>query len=424
MLMKSFRKPFQAFRQHNLVLRMVAVLLGIAALFVVVGNLRPAWGAASDPTVFVNDAPWYSDFVMGAYMIYTDLYVPVSMFKSLDGYDVRENKTLKNVMISYGTHYMTFDTESNYVYTDAGDRYHLTTYALHNKERYVPLHTVCEYFGLTYESKLIDEKDEKYVVRVCDETANKTFNELLKKYNPSYADMETETTPPETEPPDTKPPLPVEKERVIYLTLEYPASDETDFDAEETVNYYYEILDILSAYGFEACFFFPSEDIVTLTGEIAAALAASQTIGLRASTTREKTFAQDIDNFVYAAETGNQQLYAALKIRTRLLRAPSGSYARRFHISRAEGQMIAEHGYVIWDWTCDLTPQGAGTSQTKKLLASASAGIEYCPVSVLRLRVDAVCTEILPMLAEMITENDYYTVLPLTDGAEEINLIQ
>ena len=70
------------------------------------------------PTMFCNDEAWDGEERFGFERIFSQYYLPVSMFEAIDGVEVKENTRLGTLLISYGNRYISFDTDSNFAYTE------------------------------------------------------------------------------------------------------------------------------------------------------------------------------------------------------------------------------------------------------------------------------------------------------------------
>jgi hypothetical protein len=123
------------------------------ALIIVSTNSLLLFGADEGaPTMYVNDEPWYSESQYYKWYNITLInYIPISMLEKINGIEIKENKYLHNVMISYGKDiFMTFDIDTSTVYTAKGEQYSVSTYLIYGK-RYIPAQLVCDNLGLRFE---------------------------------------------------------------------------------------------------------------------------------------------------------------------------------------------------------------------------------------------------------------------------------
>lgn len=290
-------------------------------------------GAEGGYTMFVNDSPWYDQEHYPWEEIFGVDYLPLSMFSQLEGVSIRENTNLKNVLVSYGDKYVTFDLTSSTMYTSEGWQAEVSTYLLYVNERYVPAETICGYFGFIYEKK-------GEAVRVSDSSRSLTFNELLLEYNPSLA----ETEAPKTEPPvttdsqtgetESEPVTENVGERSIYFT--FVCGDRTG-----------EVLDTLKAYGITACFCADAQYIAGNYDTLREILVRGHSVCVYGEYDGSS---EDYFSSVY--ETGTL-LARLLKFKTRLI--TSGLEGMNSLLSREDIIDVAgKLGYAITGFNCPM----------------------------------------------------------------------
>lgn len=169
-------------------------LVFLAALLAALVFASVAVNAEEEYSMFTNDTPWYEQHRLPLESIYGVDYIPLSMLAQITGVSIRENTTLRNVLVSYGDKYITFDLSKSIMYTSDGQQHQISTYLLYGSERYVPAKTVCEYLSLEYER-------HGDIVRITDGNERLSLHQLLVKYNPSIVEtvVDLPTTDSESE---------------------------------------------------------------------------------------------------------------------------------------------------------------------------------------------------------------------------------
>jgi len=205
-----------------------ALLLVLAAAMLLAAGLPAFSTGESLPTLFVNDEPWYNESAYPRYDIYSEyylstaVYLPVTMFTALEGITsiLKETPTLRNLILSRGEKYLTFDLDKSLVYTAEGEQISIDTFLLYRDVRYVPARLVCEYFGLRYETTPGGE-----AVRIGDDRAALSFEQVLSRYHPALVPGET------TEIIPAEPTLPEGTPRSVYFLFLQPWEDEDAFES-------------------------------------------------------------------------------------------------------------------------------------------------------------------------------------------------
>jgi len=174
----------------------------------------PASGDENNNLLYIGDEPWYNEASYPMVKIRQLYYIPVSAIERIEGITVRSNDALKNIMISYKDgKYISFDTSSaQFAYTEERGQFFLQTYLLYDNERYIPAEEVAGYFGFSFELY-----GDGKAARLSDGSSDKTFEELLAKYNPEilYGDGPDVTT----YNPIDRPPSPAAVDDVYLLFL-------------------------------------------------------------------------------------------------------------------------------------------------------------------------------------------------------------
>jgi len=283
-------------------------------------------GEGDHPTMFCNDDPFVEEKRLGFERIFSQYYLPVSMFTAIDGVEVKENKRLNTLLISYGNHYISFDVDSNFAYTEQDGNFFLRTYLLKGGERYVQGESVCRALGLTF------EVSEIYgVVRVKDNTAKKTIDQLI-------ASHQTQTVPPEqTEPTRPNVNFPAETKNVYLFFDGLP----------ENPN---EILALLAQYGAKATFFLDGTDL-TIGGRILTEMmVGGHAIGLSTPNGLPQTNGSTL---VASLHELNEALFRVTKTKTRLFHMPYGTNGRESVGEDIQRALISD-GFKLFRSTIDV----------------------------------------------------------------------
>ena len=107
------------------------------------------------------------------------------------------------------------------------------------------------------------------------------------------------------------------------------------FTFEDCPNEYTrELLDVLEKHNIRATFFVTGGGIAAYPELISRMAADGHSVGLHSMSLDEKFFAEDIRNFINELEEENALLDRVIKSRTRLVRAPNGSWSDKFHTER------------------------------------------------------------------------------------------
>lgn len=269
-------------------------------LCMLLGVFLPYGGVYADdkPTMFVEDEPWYNESSYPRYEIFNEDYVPLSMFSKIEGitYTLRTSSVLRNLVIGDKSgRYLTFDLNASVMYTAEGEEREVSTYLLYANERYVPAQLICSYFGLVYEKNKAGT-----AVRIRDDKAKKTLEELLQQYNPDLAEKKSD---PVVEPDPT---LPEGTPRRVYFIWRESWEDEAAFA---------QICLLLAQYQAGAVFVF--RDVAAHYDTVCTAYAYGCRAALDGSS----------DTDVAALDAENDALYRLIKRRTRLVAAQKKTFA-------------------------------------------------------------------------------------------------
>ncbi|HHX53738.1 MAG TPA: polysaccharide deacetylase family protein [Clostridiales bacterium] len=324
----------------------MAVLI-FGGTFAGVFSLRAVKKDNSSPSKFINDEPWYDEELFYWAQIASVWFVPITVFSKLDGVDVKSSSFYKNTVISKGDKYFTIDNDTMmFAYTEESGMFYFKTYMLRSGTIWVPAERVCSYFGLGFE---VLASSAGTAVRISDDKAQTSLEQLLATYNPdllaaAYAPETTTAKPPaKTTAPET--------ETTEERDIEDISYDRVRFTFEDCPNEYTrELLDVLEKHNIRATFFVTGGGIAAYPELISRMAADGHSVGLHSMSLDEKFFAEDIRNFINELEEENALLDRVIKSRTRLVRAPNGSWSDKFHILNTEYDEIKAAGFVVWDW--------------------------------------------------------------------------
>ena len=175
------------------------------------------------------------------------------------------------------------------------------------------------------------------------------------------------------------------------------------------------ILDALSRYGYRATFFVQGNVIHEYDNELRRAFAAGHAIGTL-SQNGDPDFSAGGDTLTTALDLANENLFEAVKIKTRLLRVPGGSK----NLSKDTVDHIISLGYRIWDG--HISPQGNTAS---RVYSSAISRLEATSASVpvLTLSDSDIHTGALTRILRYLNTNNYrtYTITFLDSPVNDIS---
>ncbi len=174
------------------------------------------------------------------------------------------------------------------------------------------------------------------------------------------------------------------------------------------------ILDALSRYGYRATFFVQGSAIPGCDNELRRAVCAGHAIGTL-SQNGDSDFSTGGDTLATSLDLANENLFEAVKTKTRLLRVPGGSKS----LSKDTVDQIISLGYRIWDG--HISPQGNTSS---RVYSSAISRLEATSstVPVLTLSDSDIHTGALTRLLRYLNTNNYrtYTITFLDSPVNDI----
>lgn len=357
------------------------------ALIIACSNPLFLFGAEDGaPTMYVNDEPWYNESQYNKWYNITLInYIPISMLEKIGGIEIKENKYLHNVMISYGKDkFMTFDIDTSTVYTAKGEQYSVSTYLIYGK-RYIPAQLVCDNLGLSFEIT----KNQK-AVRISDKMAQKNFNELLLIYNPSLTETrKNETTSAiTTASQTTEPPMTQEEigDRTIYFTFSGCPNEYTS-----------EILDILARYGYKALFLL--DDGIREYDAVARRIAvAGHTISINLTDVKE--------NPAGKAKQINNLLYNIIKYKTRITSSDG-------NINNDGYSSLISAGYIVLDYNSGMSDDKKASA--RYLFNEAQQYIRGSEKVIFRFHSTKYTVAALPQILDYISGMPQFTIKTLNE---------
>lgn len=233
--------------------------------------------------------------------------------------------------------------------------------------------------------------------------AQNEIPDLLAAYKASKEQQNTGTvTPPQQQPDDD----PEEDTTRKSIRLSFNITDGKNFK---------NILDALSRYGYRATFFVQGSAIPGCDNELRRAVCAGHAIGTL-SQNGDSDFSAGGDTLTTALELANENLFEAVKIKTRLLRVPGGSKS----LPKDTVDHIISLGYRIWDG--HISPQGNTAS---RVYSSAISRLETTSATapVLTLSDSDIHTGALTRLLRYLNTNNYrtYTLTFLDSPVNDIS---
>ena len=306
-------------------MRPIAAILLAALIFCgcFVGFTVNSRADDSAPTLYVNDEVWYKTGIYPL-KVYNSICVPISIFEQLEGITVTVNANNTAMIKRSENCYISFDFNRNSAISPYAnnEKFYFKTY-LEDGERYLPMLTVCTHLGLqheTYQSKI----DQSVSVRISDGSQQKTFRELLERYNPGA--VNAVTTPPATT--ETTAPLdPVEN--AVFLSV----------DGLDNADRIKALLDLCEEYAVHGAFFVAPEELESRSALVLSIIAGGHSIG----------FLVEREGAVEALTAANAALMARFKMTTRLVRITDADA-----LTAEEDNALAVAGYSRWGSHIDL----------------------------------------------------------------------
>ncbi|MBQ7054017.1 MAG: polysaccharide deacetylase family protein [Oscillospiraceae bacterium] len=234
--------------------------------------------------------------------------------------------------------------------------------------------------------------------------AQNEIPDLLAAYKASKEQQNTGSVAPQPQPqPDDHPEEEVTRKNI---RLSFNITDGKNFKS---------ILDALSRYGYRATFFVQGNVIPEYDNELRRAFAAGHAIGTL-SQNGDSDFSTGGDTLTTALDLANENLFEAVKIKTRLLRVPGGSKS----LSKDAVDHIISLGYRIWDG--HISPQGNTASRVYSSVISRLEATS-ASVPVLTLSDTDIHTGALTRILRYLNTNNYrtYTITFLDSPVNDIS---
>ncbi len=296
-----------------------------------------------NPLLYYNDSTWAREDRCPLKIIDGEYYVPLVLFAQLDNTKVRVNNNLNTFVISHGDKYISFDASTDIATDQANTYLYIRTYKLDYGERYVPAKTVCDHLGFEFEY-FKNERTGEVAVRICDSSAELSFEELLEKHNPGLLKLEenssekvthvesrvtTSTTPGQ--------PANILGNRIIYITFDTTVNEYTDT-----------ILNTLAYYGYKATFFIDDSSILNYPQTISRIICEGHKLALKPGSDNAGAY-MDTESFIAELDKTNELLYRVYKLKTRTVRPDALAYNNTQLISDIQSGVLAESGYTVWN---------------------------------------------------------------------------
>ncbi len=393
-------------------IRIISAFLCFAVIAAAIVITRTEVKAASTyPTMYYNDRAWPRSDSLPMEMIYSTLYVPVTLFAQLPNVTVKKNDGQNLFVIENGDYWLTFNVRTDFAYTqDSEPMYWRSAY--YHGDHYVPVRSVCSYLHLNFE-EITSPVTGETAIRISDGNQQRPFEELIRERYPEFFpegnDLPTSeppttsdtTAPPVTTPPsDTETPAPELGERTIYITIEDSPGEYTE-----------DILSVLDEFGYTATFFVIGDQMLEKAELLSQIAAKGHVIGLHTMSHKAAEL-KDSEAILADIEEQNLLLSRLIKQRSHIWRAPEGS--EKLSTLTSDAKLAIRHsGYTIWDFNISV-PTNARTA--KAAAETVIDGIWDNRTALIRFPEDDTTAEALRFVLEFIAENadvcDVRTISP------------
>ncbi len=327
----------------------IAVVLLLCAVSVSIGRINAM--PLDEPLLFYNDSTWAREDRSPLKMIEGEYYVPLIIFAQLSDAKVRVNNSLNTFVVSHNDLYISFDATTGVAINQEGTYFYARTYTLDYGERYVPAVLVCDTLEYGYEI-FTNETTNKTAFRITDLSEELSFNELLALYNPRILKNETQSsntdntdqsTSESSSSSQSNPHVPekVLGNRIIYITVGAGINAYTG-----------SILDIFSAYGYDATFFIDKDDITDYPLTLARILAEGHKLAIKPDTDDVGAYAST-EAFLDELRATNELLYRVYKVKSSIVRPDSLAYSNDSLSSDISSGVLEQNGYTVWNTTLD-----------------------------------------------------------------------
>ena len=364
-------------------------LVFLAALLAALVFASVAVNAEEEYSMFTNDTPWYEQHRLPLESIYGVDYIPLSMLAQIEGVTIRENTTLRNVLVSYGDKYITFDLSKSIMYTSDGQQHQISTYLLYGSERYVPAKTVCENLSFGYER-------HGDIVRITDGNEKMSLHQLLVKYNPSIVEtvVDLPTTDSESESESN---YETDKNQNVNEAVYLSFICDTDTDG---------VISTLDAFSLRALFFADFDYIVNNIDTVRRIIAKGHSIAVYANG------ANGVDSYFESINASQDLLKKYFKFKTRLISCIN-----------AENKLLssADFGDRLKKSGCAYVTRGKSFDNRSSVNAAAfiTASLNYVnknEVAYLLYESDELAVRSLPGIIGGINRNQYSEYYLISDS--------
>ncbi|MBQ9121504.1 MAG: polysaccharide deacetylase family protein [Clostridia bacterium] len=384
--------------------KLVALLFALLLVVLSVPFSSNRVEAASSivPTLYCNDEVWYKDSNLPLVRYYSSYLVPVSIFEMFDGFEVVVDRREGEFMVTnwYNDSYITFNYKDSYALTDKGEEFYFVSHRMYSSEYYVSAETVCEYFGLNCEI-YTSPYDGSLCLRISDDSATQTLEQLLLYYNPAALGVDTGHTGANIEP--------YAKGKKVYFTFEGISDSYTD-----------RILNTLRRYGVKATFFLSEEDIANDPATVIRIYSEGHSIGIYVKTKTEGTVL-DFDDMMGQLGRANQRLSQLLKIRTRLVRTDLSMADTTRIFAGVHYENLKYCGYVLWNY-------GSSTYTYNHTMESIGQDIMQTvmneTIPVIQIPSTDLCITAFSSVMEELSAKENYTFLAIDPSVQEYNYIE
>ena len=277
-----------------------------------------------------------------------EYFVPYAVFSS-GGIGVRSSYDggQQMLVLSSGGRSLTYLIAQGYVYDQNMRSYDTPAYSL-NGQIYVPVRTVCSFFGLSY--SLITSTSAQ-ILRICSSSSvsDSSFLSTNKDRLAGLVDAYQNGTTPPVKPPaantaEEEQPEETHKPSMVYLTFFNAPGKHTR-----------EILNALEEYGRTGTFFLSLEQETLDTSLLRRIVGEGHAVGLALSAS---TVAPDA--LVETANRYNAILLEETGITTRIISPLAGSKA----LTAAQTEALIGAGYRLWDTTLDSSDDDLSANRT------------------------------------------------------------
>lgn len=336
------------------------------------------------------------------------LYVPYTVFDGDDnggfklGIDSSYSRSDNTVTIFTTQQILEFDLNNGTCYDVLTGEHYRAQAITRNGRAYVPVHVVCNLFGLSYSYNSISSVSQGYLVRIKSaavvlddatfiDAASNLINRRLREYRQSLLPT-VEPTTPTTPTGPTAPTDPVtpsdpgsaqSAEVSVYLA----------FRCQDTAGVE-DILTALERQDESAVFFFSPETVTQNDDLIRRILGSGHSVGLLA----QGAAAADS---LGALEEGNGRLERVARLRTSVVLAPQEQR------SELEGR-----GYICWNETISRVPDGSVTPYAYSAQVLRLLGSRTKP-AYLTLDASENSARVLSTLLTRLADNSFAVSIPL-----------